>query len=91
MQRLLSVRVLLRGFPAVARDRRRNGLSPRCRTVVDIADRRAEAALVVGDSRPAATATTVVDLVVVGFQRYEVYRGAAVEDGEVWQHIHRTG
>ena len=90
MQRLLSVRVLLRGFPAVARDRRRNGLSPRRRTVVDIANGCAEAALVVGDSRPALTAAAVVDLVVVAFQRYKVYRGAAVEDGEVWQHIHRT-
>ena len=58
--------------------------------VVNVANGRAEATFVEGDSRPAAAATAVVDLVVVGFQRYEVYRGPAVEDGEVWQRISPT-
>jgi hypothetical protein len=55
--------------------------------VVDIANVRAAAPLIDGDDRSALAATCVVDSVVVAFQRHQMYRIAAVEDGEVWQHV----
>lgn len=62
---------------------RRHGRSPSGLVVVDVANLAAAPALVERDCWPAATATGVVDLVVISLDRHEVDRLAAVDDGEV--------
>jgi hypothetical protein len=54
--------------------------------MVDVANLGSGATLVDRNDGSAPTATGVVDLVVSAFHRYEVYRVAAVDDGEVGQH-----
>ena len=58
-----------------------------CRLVVDIANIRTATALVDGDDGSAGATTRVVHPVATGFYRYKVYRLAAVDDCEVWQHL----